>query len=185
MKSLRSGSRRQATAALGAAVVLLLGCEAIGQSKYDPYAPIEVTKEVKVSIKDGRIEVYPAVAVMRPGGKLTFSASGIGQGQTLEIDYQAKEIEYETRILKLPAGIPDARREGRLSVKGPFARVKDQPRGRLTLRPDASGNASETVEYDVIHQDAVVWKYEMALRDSKGNDLAVVDPMTVGKGEGG
>jgi hypothetical protein len=69
------------------------------------------------------------------------------------------------------------------SVKGPFGRYQKELRGRLTLIGNGD-TQTRKLKYDVCHRDAIVWKYEVDLRDKEGKDLDVLDPMTVGKGEG-
>jgi hypothetical protein len=171
MKSIWPRFRSYVAGGLAAAVVVLLGCEAICQSKSATTDGIAVTTTVTVEIKGGKIQLYPRVSFIRPKGVLTFTVTGLEAGQTLELDFKVTEIEVEA--VDAPLGT---------TRKGPFARVKGQPRGRITLTKEAS---SEILTYDVVHKDAIVWKYEIALRDREGNDLDVVDPATVGKGEGG
>jgi hypothetical protein len=114
-----------------------------------------VTVTVSGDAKAGwKIEVKPKVSFVMLGGSLAFEVAGLPKGYTLEIDYRA---------------------EG--DKKGPFRKRGNDPRGRLTFAaPD------RIVLYYDDSVDTAVWKYDVALRDEKGDDKAVIDPMTVGKG---
>jgi hypothetical protein len=169
MKSLWSRFRAHAAAILTVTVVVLLGCEAMSQGKPD-VQPVALTGEVAVTIKDNKIQLYPRVSFVRPRGSLTFKVDGLAAGQTLELDFKVTTVDVEAVGIAIGA-----------TRKGPFARNKQEPRGRVTLTAESP---SATLTYDVVHKDAIVWKYEMALRDREGNDIDVIDPATVGKGDG-
>jgi hypothetical protein len=156
--------RRLAPGALGvftAGIVSLVACMPLHAQKA-PEDPIPTTKEVLVTVEGKRIlSVRPQIAFLRPGGSVVVAVRGLTANYSLEIDFNVGGYSA-----------PD--------VKGPFLRTgQEEPRGRVTLKP---GNERVALRYDEALKTTASWKYEIVLRDERGEDVFGWDPMIIGKG---
>jgi hypothetical protein len=147
------------TVALAVVIGLVLACHRVGAQK-NPYDPVDVDREVAITVDNGRITVVPPVALMRDGGSIDWNVTGLARGQTLELDFKV----------------------GPGNRKGPFPRPQGGSNGRYNLSPDKPKVSSGAYQREAGYN---VWKYEVVLRDESGNDIAAVDPIIVGKGAGG
>jgi hypothetical protein len=99
------------------------------------------------------VKVDPQVFLQRLGGGVDFVAKGLTEGYTLEIDFKV---------------------EG--GIRGPFSKGEAAlARGRYTLSAKTPTVASGRSDVS----SPGVWKYEVVLRDAKGDDLVAIDPMGV------
>jgi hypothetical protein len=160
----RTHVRRAATCAFGfltAGIVVLVACMPL-HAQRAPEDPIPVTKEVVITVESRRVTaVKPQIAFVRPGGTLVFLVRGLSGSSTLEVDFHVGGYSA-------PA------------VKGPFVRYSEQePKGRVTFK---LGNERVALRYDEALKITAAWKYEIVLRDEKGDDVFGVDPMVIGKG---
>jgi hypothetical protein len=151
--------RRRALAVRGLAAIVVLGLACSRSGAQSPASPagealsldLQVTFEVDVGARKVRVE--PEVFLQRLGGGVTFVAKGLAEGYTLEIDFKAQG-----------------------GARGPFAKGQGSlARGRYTLSaktPSLPSGRSDSAAPGV-------WKYEVVLRDAKGDDLVAIDPMGV------
>jgi hypothetical protein len=151
------GRRTSVVCGLAAIVVLGLAChgsdaQSPGPSAGDPL-PLDRQVTFEVDANARKVHVEPAVFLQRTGGGVTFLAKGLPEGYTLEIDFKT---------------------EG--GTRGPFPKGPGAlARGRYTLSAKAPSLPSGSSEATA----AGVWKYEVVLRDAKGDDLVAIDPMGV------
>lgn len=148
--------RRRALGPRGlvAIVVLGLACGPGGAQTPPPGAgePLPLDRQVvfEVDVKAKTVRVGPMVFLQRVGGGVDFVAQGLVEGYTLEIDFKTQG-----------------------GVRGPFAKGATLARGRYTLNaktPSLPSGGSDRPG---------VWKYEVVLRDAKGDDVEAIDPMGV------
>jgi hypothetical protein len=148
------------TVALAVVVGIVLACNKVGAQK-GPYEPVAVDRTVAIRVDNMRLSAVPMVALMRDGGAIEWTATGLAKGQTLELEFTV----------------------GFKNLRGPFARLAaGGTRGRYTLTYEKPKVSSGLYQRDAGY---ATWKYEIVLRDANGNDLAAIDPVIVGKGGGG
>jgi hypothetical protein len=150
--------RSVVTVALAVVIGLVLACHKVGAQK-SPYDPVDVDRTVAITIDNNRITANPMVALMRDGGAIEWNVSGLGRGQTLEIDFK---VGFNNR-------------------RGPFPKPEGWPIGRYSLTGDKPKVSSGAYQAS---SGYAAWKYELVLRDENGNDLSAIDPVIVGKGGG-
>jgi hypothetical protein len=145
--------RRRVLSLRGLVAIVFLGLACGPGGAQTPKAPITdplpLDRQVvfEVDVKAKTVSVEPKVFLQRLGGGVDFVARGLSEGYTLEIDFKT---DYGT--------------------KGPFSRGATGARGRYTLsasKPTVPSGASDHTGY---------WKYEVVLRDAKGDDLVAIDP---------
>jgi hypothetical protein len=140
---------------------------------------IRITDRVRFAYRAGSLEVKPVIAVLmaaRPGAARSSLRWDIDipPDHTLEINYV---IDYEGEshvILKKDV----------VAMRGPFAQVGNEVRGRYISRGPAIGvRALDSGPVDV--QQESYWKYEVTIYGPDRKPIVVIDPGTIIKeGEG-
>ena len=121
-------------------------------------APIPQDKEVTISTDGRTLRVKSNDALIHVDRPLRFTAQGLRDGLSIEIDFEAAESHYKSSSHY---------------VKGPFPRVEhpaNPVRGRFLLTdkyPRVDAGAADTAGY---------FKYHVVLRNAKNEDIAVLDP---------
>lgn len=109
--------------------------------------PLDAQVVFDVDVAARTVSVEPMVFLQRLGGGVDFVAHGLVGGYTLEIDFKTQD-----------------------GARGPFSRGAALARGRYTLdtrTPSLSSGASDRKGF---------WKYEVVLRDERGDDVVAIDP---------
>jgi hypothetical protein len=127
--------------------------------------PIPQDREVTITTDGRSLTARSQDALIHLGRPLRFTAQGLRDGQTIEIDFEVYHSRY---------------RRGDTYVKGPFAR-RDHPanpvRGRFILdeqNRSVDSGASDTPGY---------FKYHVVLRDKSRNDIVALDPGVIVKND--
>ena len=139
---------------LAAIVVLGLACGP-GRAQTPPRLageplPLDGQVVFKVDVKANTVGVEPMVFLQRLGGGVDFMALGLVEGYTLEIDFKTQG-----------------------GARGPFSRGATLARGRYTLNAKTPSLPSGAADR------SGAWKYEVVLRDARGDDVVAIDPMGV------
>ena len=129
-------------------------------------SPIPQDKQVVITVDaNNQLTARSQDAVIHIGRPLVFAASGLRDGQSLEIDFEVYHSRYK--------------REDKY-VKGPFTwrlHPANPVRGRFLLNeksPRVETGESDTPGY---------FKYHVVLRDRSNKDLSALDPGVVVKNE--
>jgi hypothetical protein len=131
---------------------------------YGGASPIPQDREVEISIEGRTLRVKPNDALIHVGRPLRFSAQGLRDGLTIEVDFEVTESHH-----KGPSR----------SVKGPFPHGEhpaNPVRGRFVLsekNPRVDTEASDIAGY---------FKYHVVLRRGT-EDLFALDPGVVVKND--
>lgn len=96
--------------------------------------------------------VQPLIALIPPGNSLELKVTGLGEGQSLEIDFRAQG--------------------GR---KGPFAKTAANVRGRYLFTSNNTSLPSGAEDVGKVE----AWKFDVILRDKGQADVWAIDPMIV------